>query len=371
MYGALRVLLIDDNDADRSLIIHELRQRFSNFACEQISESMALSDVLERGAFDVAILESQLHWTNGLNVLQDLKARHPDCAAIMFTRHGHEEIAVAAMKAGLDDYLVKIPQHYALLPDVVQAALAHAAARHEQRELEAYSRNLYAHVPVGLFRANPDGQILDANPALVQMFGYADRETLLAVNAADIYVHVEDRQRWRSLLEQEGMVRDFEAQLRRRDGTVLWGRTNTYVVRDAHHQVTYYEGMVEDITAHKEIEAVMPLLEAAVRRLDQLTPASTLPRSGVPMVEADLLGSAPVTVAIDPSSPGSRGQPVDLLQRVHPKGFRQQQLNVRIDPTLVERLRLFCAKRRFKVLDIVTVALERLLEELETGRPPR
>jgi PAS domain S-box-containing protein len=371
MHDPLRVLLIDDNDEDRSLIIHELRQRFGNLIYEQISALTALSDALERGAFDVAIMESQLRWTNGLNVLQDLKTRYPDRAAIMFTRYGDAEIAVAAMKAGLDDYLVKIPQHYALLPDVVQSALAQAAERRDQRAPEVHYRSLFARVPVGLFRTNPEGQILDANSALIQMLGYPDRETLLAVKAVDIYVHLEDRQRWQSLMEREGSVRDFEVQLRRHDGTMFWGRANTSVVRDVHHQVTYYEGMVEDITTHKEVEEVLRLLDAAVRRLDQLSPASTLPRPIVSTAEADLLRPAPATVAIDPNSPGSRGQPVDLLQRVRPKGFRQQQLNVRIDPALAERLRLFCAERRFKVLDIVTVALERLLEELETGQPRR
>jgi PAS domain S-box-containing protein len=370
MHGPLRLLLIDDNDEDRALIIHELRQRFSHLISEQISEAAALNHALERGAFDVVVMESQLRWINGLDLLQDLKARHPDCATVMFTRHGHEEMAVAAMKAGLDDYLIKVPQHYALLPDVVQSALTHAAERRQQRESAARYQNLIAHVPVGLFRSNPDGQILEANPALIQMFGYPDRGTLLAVNVADMYVHAEDRRRWQLLLEREGSVRDFEAQLRRHDGTMLWGRVTAHVVRDTPQHMTYYEGMVVDITARKEIDEVLRLLEAAVRRLDQLTPASTFPQAG-PTAEADLLRPTPATVAIEAAAPGTRGPAVELLQHVRPKGFRQQQLNVRIDPALAERLRLFCAERRFKVLDIVTVALERLLEELETSPPPR
>jgi PAS domain S-box-containing protein len=367
MYGSLRVLLIDDNDDDRSLIIYELRQRFGHLTYEPISELTAWSNALERWAFDVVIMESQLRWDNGLNILQDLKAQHPDCPVVMLTSHGREELAEAAMKAGLDGYLVKTPQNYARLADVVQSVLARAAERRQEREAEMRYRTLFARVPVGLFRSNPEGQILDANPAFLRMYGYSDRETLLAVNLAVIYVRVEDRQRWQSLMEQEGMVRDFEVQLRRRDGTMLWGRVNSYVMRSAPQHATYYEGIIEDITARKEIEEARQLLDAAARRFDQLSPDSALPRSVVATVDVDSFQAAPVTLAIDPSSPGSRGQPVTLLQHVRPKGFRQQQLNVRIDPALAERLRLFCAERRFKVLDIVTVALERLLEKVEPG----
>jgi PAS domain S-box-containing protein len=371
LYGSLRVLLIDDNDDDRSLIIYELRKQFSNLTYEHICDLTAWSNALERGAFDVVIMESQLHWITGLNILQDLKAQYPDCPVIMLTRHGREELAVTAMKAGLDDFLLKTPQHYARLAAVMQSVLAHAAERRQGREAEVRYRTLFACVPVGLFRSNPEGQILDANPAFLRMYGYSDRETLVAVNLAAIYVRVEDRQRWQSLMEQEGMVRDFEVQLRRRDGTVLWGRVNSYVMRSAHQQATYYEGIVEDITARKEIEEARRLLDAAARTLDQLSPDPALPRSVVATAEVDSLQPDPVTLAIDPSSPGSRGQPVDLLQHVRPKGFMQQQLNVRIDPALAERLRLFCAERRFKVLDIVTVALERLLERVETGQLSR
>jgi FixJ family two-component response regulator len=54
----------------------------------------------------------------------------------MLTRHGREELAVAAIKAGLDDYLIKLPQHFARLADVGQSALVRAAERPQEREVE-------------------------------------------------------------------------------------------------------------------------------------------------------------------------------------------------------------------------------------------
>jgi len=62
-----------------------------------------------------------------------------------------------------------------------------------QVQAERRYRGLFNSVPIGLFRTSPDGTILDANPALVDMLGFPSREALLAVNIAD--VHVDPQQR--------------------------------------------------------------------------------------------------------------------------------------------------------------------------------
>src|SRR3989441_729673 len=77
-------------------------------------------------------------------------------------------------------------------------------------------------LPVGLYQSTPAGRILDANPAMVRMLGYPTRDELLAVNAGDLYVNPEDRQRWQALIERERVLVDFETQYRRYDGTLIW-----------------------------------------------------------------------------------------------------------------------------------------------------
>ncbi len=117
---------------------------------------------------------------------------------------------------------------------------------------EEHYRSLFDRVPVGLYRTTPEGQVLDANSALVQMLGYPDRESLLAVAVTDGYEDPEERTRWQALIEREGVVRDFEVQWRRHDGTIIWVRDNARVVQDGEGQVLYYEGAVEDITERKQ-----------------------------------------------------------------------------------------------------------------------
>ena len=139
------------------------------------------------------------------------------------------------------------------------------------RESEARYRSLFEGVPIGLYRVTPGGQILDVNPALVQMLGYPDRQTLLAVNVADTYVEPKDRLRWQALLELEGVVRNFEVPLRRRDGTSIWARDSARAVRNNQSQVLYYEGALEDITerkwAEKALHRLNEMLEEEAKRI--------------------------------------------------------------------------------------------------------
>ncbi len=122
------------------------------------------------------------------------------------------------------------------------------------RASEERHRSLFDNVPVGLYRSTSQGKIVDANPALVKMLGFSDRETLLATNAVDIYVNPDDRRKQHAMLEREKIMRGFETRLRRCDGTVIWVRDCARTVQDDASRELCYEGSMEDITAQKHIE---------------------------------------------------------------------------------------------------------------------
>ncbi len=135
-----------------------------------------------------------------------------------------------------------------------QAAFEEAWRRQAVEDAELRFRALFDGVPVGLYRATADGEILDANPALVRMFGYPDRQSLLSINAADLYADPADRQRWQLRLKEEDLIRDYEVRLRRYDGSIMWGRDTARVVLGRDGVVRYYTGVLEDITERKQAE---------------------------------------------------------------------------------------------------------------------
>ena len=118
-------------------------------------------------------------------------------------------------------------------------------------------RSLTNTVPIGLYRIKPSGEFLDANPALLHMLGYENRESLLATNAAALYVDPTDRERWTTLMTRDGMVQNFEFRARRADGAVIWLENSARAIPDDIEGIVCYHGAVEDVTARTRMETAL------------------------------------------------------------------------------------------------------------------
>ncbi|MBD2000726.1 response regulator [Leptolyngbya sp. FACHB-541] len=137
MSQPLHILLIDDNQDDRFLTLRELRRKFSDLEVREILDAKGFEEALNQWEFDLVITDYQLGWSTGIELLHAVKSRFPDCPVVMFTNTGNEEIAVEAMKSGLDDYIVKAPNRYMRVPVAVNIALERAESRRAKIRLEA------------------------------------------------------------------------------------------------------------------------------------------------------------------------------------------------------------------------------------------
>ena len=176
------------------------------------------------------------------------------------TRDGREfpiELAISPAKLG-DEWSFS-----AFIRDLTERKAAEEALRQGEQRY----RQLFEDIPVGLYRSTPEGGLIDANPAMVSMLGFADRDALIATPAASLYVDPRDRLRWSEQMKGEGAVLDFEVQMRRLDGAIIWARDTTHVKRAPDGTVLLYEGVLEDITWRVEAEQ---LLQANERRLTQI-----------------------------------------------------------------------------------------------------
>ncbi|HKC96655.1 MAG TPA: GAF domain-containing protein [Methylomirabilota bacterium] len=128
------------------------------------------------------------------------------------------------------------------------------AERHRGEALAAEARyhGLVEHIPVGIFRTTPSGEMFDANPALLEMLKYKDREALLAVSANALWVNPDDRERGRRLLDAEGVARDFQVELRTNEGGTVWVRMNVRAIVDNVGEC--WEGTIEDITDQRRAD---------------------------------------------------------------------------------------------------------------------
>jgi PAS domain S-box-containing protein len=254
MKDPIRILLIDDNPDDRALVIRELHRTFSEVITEEITNQKQFNSVLNQSCPDLVITDFQLRWTDGLVVLRTLKTQWPDLPIIMFTGTGSEEIAVEAMKAGLDDYVLKSPKHYARLSSAAKVTFKLALQKQRIDEAENRYTTLFNSIPIGLYAATPHGKIIHANPALVQMLGYPSLPSLQSTSLPELFIDRTQYELWRSIVGRQGVVFNFHAQMRCCDGRLCWVNYSARALKSDSGNLLCYEGSIEDITERKKAE---------------------------------------------------------------------------------------------------------------------
>jgi len=142
----------------------------------------------------------------------------------------------------------------------------------QEKLAEAKYRNIFENAAEGIFQRTPAGLYLNANPAMARMLGYGSVPELLAkvTNIGQqLYVQGERHAEFTRLLEERGAVEGFEAQMFRKDGSVVWVSISARVVRDNARQILYYEGMAEEITERKRSEEALRESEQKYRQLSE------------------------------------------------------------------------------------------------------
>jgi diguanylate cyclase (GGDEF)-like protein/PAS domain S-box-containing protein len=143
------------------------------------------------------------------------------------------------------------------------AAIARDISQRKQieqalREAEKKYRDIFEEALEGICQTTSEGKFLAANPAVARMLGYESPEELISIAtdlARDIWVNPDDRMRYLRLLEENGSVRDFECQFKRKDGRHIWVSLNDRRVCGADGGVLYLEGFMEDISERKRAVA--------------------------------------------------------------------------------------------------------------------
>lgn len=242
----LHVLIIDDNKADRALVIRELKREFSQIQVQEIIDEKELAAALTAKQFNAVITDYELRWTNGLNILRTVKQLYPYCPIIMFTGTGNEEIAVEAMKSGLDDYVLKLQNKYIKVPVILRIAIERAENRRQAELLEIRLHGLLNQLQVGTFRVNSNGNYIESNAVFLELLGI---ENLAQLQSGDI---LNIREYYSTLEKLPEPKQELEVQLQRPDGTLIWVALS--ITLNEINEQKVLDGLIEDITARKQVE---------------------------------------------------------------------------------------------------------------------
>jgi two-component system NtrC family sensor kinase len=119
----------------------------------------------------------------------------------------------------------------------------------DRSEAERRYRELFDNIQEGLFFSTPGGRFIEVNDAMVRMLGYGSREELLQIDIpTQLYLTPEQRQQHTKVMEEQGSLRNFEATLRRKDGSLIHVLINAFGMYDNQGRVLQIRGLMLDVT---------------------------------------------------------------------------------------------------------------------------
>lgn len=249
----IRVLLVDDDEAafllTRAILDRIPSTRFELDFAPSFDEGFA---AMVRQKHDIYLVDYVLEDHSGIDLVRRARATLNHAPMILLTGKGRYAVDVEAMEAGVSDYLEKDRVDPDLVERSIRYAMDRARAEAALRDSEARARSMFDHLPIGLYRTSVEGELLDANPSLVQILGHPDRNTLELAYARHFFVSPEDRDTFLTRLERFGILRGFESELKRPDGRTVRVRNAARSHRDELGTTLYIEGSVEDVSEEHE-----------------------------------------------------------------------------------------------------------------------
>jgi len=252
----LRVLMIEDSEDDAELILLHLKK--GGFAPEhtRVETSDEMQEALQGATWDIIFSDYNMPRFNGLLALGLLRSNQIDTPFILISGAVGEETAVAAMRAGANDYIMK--DKLARLVPVIEREL-----REVDMRLARYKAEQELHLTARVFESSmeamvitdAESKILRVNKAFIEMTGYKEHEIIGETpkilhsgrHAKDFY-----HEMWLSL-GRNGFWRG-EVWNRRKNGEVYPGWLTISAVHNSEGEVTHYISGATDLSEQKETE---------------------------------------------------------------------------------------------------------------------
>jgi two-component system sensor histidine kinase UhpB len=262
MSRPLRLLLIEDDEADATLLIWDLRQGGFEPTWQRVETIEALRRALSAQPWDLIVGDYHLPTCTGLDALAAVRESGLDIPFLLISGTIGEEAAVAAMKAGAADYLLK--HDLARLVPVIDRELREAAlrcrARQVDREREDSDQRLRLAVDVaqlGTFAWDMVADRMHFDQRVLAIFGLPPEAELHNFADAFVLVHPLDREVVQQSLAESiagADPRTREFRIVRPDGSTRWVASRGKIERDAHGKPVRLVGVLQDIHELKSIE---------------------------------------------------------------------------------------------------------------------
>jgi diguanylate cyclase (GGDEF)-like protein/PAS domain S-box-containing protein len=192
---------------------------------------------------------------------------------IAIGKEHNERHIKAIFKAGIHDLVPLDEVSSKHLLRVISYAVVRSKNLEKVEAFEVCQKGIIENATEGIFQTTPNGQYILANPALAKLYGYTSPQELindLTNIEMQLYIDPQRRHDFAKIILMNDKVINFESEIRRKDGSLIWISENARTVRDANNDILYFEGFVRDITGRKNNEQKL-------RYLAQRDPLTGLP----------------------------------------------------------------------------------------------
>jgi two-component system cell cycle sensor histidine kinase/response regulator CckA len=276
MSGPLKILVIEDRNADFLMVERHLKKNGLSVCCSRVDTLNGLKEAINNESWDLVLADysvPQLDFQENLNLLQ---AALPDLPVIMVTGTVGEEKAVELLKLGVCDFVLK--GNLARLVPVIERSLrdtsehkARVAVEQALQNSEVHFRSIFNKSPVaiGIGKAT-SGLVVEVNDAWLLLYGY-ERDEMVGRTTTELnlYVNPGERMEIIRLLHEYGQVVNREVQVRRKSGEhliVLYSAELIELKGEFFLQV-----MLSDVTERKQTEENLRKLFVAVEQSPMAT----------------------------------------------------------------------------------------------------
>ena len=260
-HGSLRVLLVEDVQSDADLLVRHLTRAGFAVGDRRVETAEAMRRALAEGTWDLILCDYSMPRFDAPSALAIYQECVLDIPFIVVSGTIGEETAVAMMKAGAHDYLLK--GNLGRLVPAIERELRETVIRRERRQAgealrrsEAEYRGLFENAIMAVSQASPDGRLLRANQAYARMYGYANSAEVIAAvhDVGQLYANLDDRTEVLRILSEKGFMEPREFRVVRRDGRRFVVLASAREIRDANGTLICYQAEHVDITARKRAE---------------------------------------------------------------------------------------------------------------------
>jgi signal transduction histidine kinase len=242
-YEAYRILIVDENPADRQLTRLVLSSQLSGIQIREVDASTEFAEALLREQFDVVITERRLSWADGADIVGLVRRTHAHCVVMLFTATASDLGALRwSPEQRPDARLLKDGPGYIQLPEAVRRQIEQRFSR------ETRAAALISRLPAGVFALSAEGRIVFSNAAAALVFDSPVARVLgqpLTAFFADAAVKEEIHQ---AIAGHQG-IRGLDGRLVRRDEVARWARVRLWVAND--DQGIAFEGLLDDVSERK------------------------------------------------------------------------------------------------------------------------